>query len=48
MINASGCGTTVKDYGFTLREEPVYAEKAARIAALARDVTEVIALLGRA
>jgi glycolate oxidase iron-sulfur subunit len=46
VINASGCGTTVKDYGFMLREEPVYAEKAARIAALARDVTEVIATLG--
>jgi glycolate oxidase iron-sulfur subunit len=41
-INASGCGTTVKDYGFMLREDPAYAEKAARIAALARDVTEIV------
>jgi glycolate oxidase iron-sulfur subunit len=45
-INASGCGTTVKDYGFMLREDPAYAEKAARIAALARDVTEVVETLG--
>ena len=46
VVNASGCGTTVKDYGFMLREDPAYAEKAARIAALARDVTEIIDALG--
>jgi glycolate oxidase iron-sulfur subunit len=46
VINASGCGTTVKDYGFMLREDRAYAEKAARIAALARDVAEVVAALG--
>ena len=46
VINASGCGTTVKDYGFMLREDPDYAEKAARISALARDVSEVVAVLG--
>jgi glycolate oxidase iron-sulfur subunit len=46
VINASGCGTMVKDYGFMLREDHVYAEKAARIAALARDVTEVVEALG--
>jgi glycolate oxidase iron-sulfur subunit len=46
VINASGCGTMVKDYGFMLREDPGYAEKAARIAALARDVTEVVQTLG--
>ncbi len=45
-INASGCGTTVKDYGFMLREDPAYAEKAARIAGLARDVTEIIETIG--
>ena len=45
-INASGCGTTVKDYGFMLREDPAYADKAARIAALARDVTEIVGTLG--
>jgi glycolate oxidase iron-sulfur subunit len=46
VVNASGCGTMVKDYGFLLREDPAYAEKAARVAALARDVTEVVAALG--
>jgi glycolate oxidase iron-sulfur subunit len=46
VVNASGCGTTVKDYGFMLREDPAYAEKAARISALARDVSEVAASLG--
>ncbi|MBV8937138.1 MAG: glycolate oxidase subunit GlcF [Alphaproteobacteria bacterium] len=46
VINASGCGTTVKDYGFMLREDPAYAEKAARIAGFAMDVTEVIEKLG--
>jgi glycolate oxidase iron-sulfur subunit len=46
VANASGCGTMVKDYGFLLRTGPAYAEKAARIAALARDVTETVAALG--
>jgi glycolate oxidase iron-sulfur subunit len=46
VINASGCGTTVKDYGFMLREDATYAAKAARIASLARDVTEVTETLG--
>jgi glycolate oxidase iron-sulfur subunit len=46
VVNASGCGTTVKDYGFMLRSDPLYAEKAARIAALARDVSEVVGMLG--
>ncbi len=46
VVNASGCGTTVKDYGFMLRNDPAYAEKAATIAALAKDVTEVMAMLG--
>jgi glycolate oxidase iron-sulfur subunit len=46
VANASGCGTMLKDYGFILRTDPQYAEKAARIAALARDVTEVIGELG--
>jgi glycolate oxidase iron-sulfur subunit len=46
VINTSGCGTTVKDYGFMLREDPAYAAKAARIAALACDVSEFMADLG--
>jgi glycolate oxidase iron-sulfur subunit len=40
LITASGCGTTVKDYGFMLRTDPVYAESAARISALTKDITE--------
>ena len=34
VITASGCGTTVKDYGFMFRNDPAYAAKAARISAL--------------
>ncbi|MET0743769.1 MAG: glycolate oxidase subunit GlcF [Microvirga sp.] len=45
VITASGCGTTIKDYGFMFREEPAYAEKAARVSAIARDVTEYLATL---
>ena len=46
VVNASGCGTTVKDYGFMLRTDPAYADKAARVAALARDVSEAAGALG--
>ena len=46
VINASGCGTTVKDYGFMLREDAAYAEKAARVAGLTKDVTEFVESLG--
>lgn len=45
VITASGCGTTIKDYGFMLRLDPVYAQKAARVSALAKDVTEYLAEL---
>jgi glycolate oxidase iron-sulfur subunit len=45
LITASGCGTTIKDYGFMLRNDPAYAEKAARISELAKDVTEILATL---
>ncbi len=48
VVNASGCGTSVKDYGFLFREDPAYAAKAARVAGLARDVTELLADLGLA
>jgi glycolate oxidase iron-sulfur subunit len=43
VITASGCGTTIKDYGHMLREVPAYAAKAARVSALAKDITEVLA-----
>jgi glycolate oxidase iron-sulfur subunit len=46
VANASGCGTMVKDYGFLLGEDSEYADKAARVSALAKDVTEVLSELG--
>jgi glycolate oxidase iron-sulfur subunit len=46
IVNASGCGTMIKDYGFMLRLDPVYAERARRISALARDVCEYLATVG--
>ena len=45
VINASGCGTTVKDYGYMFRDDPELAGEAGRIAALAKDVTEVLSAL---
>jgi len=42
VITASGCGTTIKDYGFMFRTDPVYAEKAARVSALAKDISELL------
>ena len=48
VINASGCGTTVKDYGYMLRAEPAWAGKAARVSALTRDISEVMLELGLA
>ena len=42
VITASGCGTTIKDYGHMLRLDPAYAEKAAKISGLAKDVTEFL------
>ena len=43
IVTASGCGTMLKDYGFLFRTYPAYAAKAARVSALARDITEVLA-----
>ena len=40
MVNASGCGVTVKEYGHLLKDDPAYADKAAHISALARDLSE--------
>ena len=46
VINASGCGTTVKDYGFMLRNDAAYAEKAALISGLTKDISEFMADIG--
>lgn len=43
VINISGCGTTVKDYGFMFRNEPEYAQIAAEVSGLACDITEFMA-----
>jgi glycolate oxidase iron-sulfur subunit len=45
IITASGCGTTIKDYGHMLRLDPAYAAKAATVSALAKDATEFLATL---
>ncbi|MDX2263952.1 MAG: glycolate oxidase subunit GlcF [Hyphomicrobiales bacterium] len=46
VINASGCGTTVKDYAHLLAHDAAYAEKAKTVSAMAKDVTEYLAALG--
>jgi glycolate oxidase iron-sulfur subunit len=45
LVTASGCGTTVKDYGFMLRTDRAYADKAARVSGLARDISEYLSEL---
>ena len=42
VMNASGCGVMVKDYGHALQDDPRYAAKAARISALTRDISELL------
>lgn len=42
VMTASGCGVTVRDYGRLLAHDPGYAERAARISALTRDVVEIV------
>ena len=46
VITASGCGTTIKDYGFMFRDDKAYAAKAATVSSLAKDITEVLARFG--
>ena len=48
IINTSGCGTTVKDYGYMFRDDPALASAAARVSALTRDITEFMAEIGLA
>jgi glycolate oxidase iron-sulfur subunit len=43
LVTASGCGTTVKDYGFMLRSDSAYAAKATLVSARARDIGEYLA-----
>ncbi|HEY4124999.1 MAG TPA: glycolate oxidase subunit GlcF [Rhizomicrobium sp.] len=46
VVNVSGCGVLMKDYGHLLKDDPAYAEKAALVAALAKDPCEVLESLG--
>jgi len=43
VTTASGCGVVIKDYNAYLCDDPAYASKAARVSALARDISEVLA-----
>ncbi|QHE74733.1 glycolate oxidase subunit GlcF [Hydrogenophaga sp. PBL-H3] len=45
VMNASGCGVTVKEYGHILRDDPAYAAKAARISELTQDLSELLPAL---
>lgn len=46
LVTASGCGTVIKDYGYLLREDRAFAADAAKVSALAKDITEYVAGLG--
>lgn len=46
VINTSGCGTTLKDYGHMFEHDANYADTAKRISTLAKDITEVISEIG--
>ena len=48
VMNASGCGVTVKDYGYILRDDTAYAGKAARISELTRDLSELLPVIAGA
>jgi glycolate oxidase iron-sulfur subunit len=43
LVTASGCGTVIKDYGFMLRQDREFAGPAAKVSALAKDITEYVA-----
>jgi glycolate oxidase iron-sulfur subunit len=45
VVNAAGCGSTLKEYGYLLRDDPVYAERAQSFSAKVRDITELLAEL---
>ncbi|MEO6016425.1 MAG: heterodisulfide reductase-related iron-sulfur binding cluster, partial [Polaromonas sp.] len=45
VMNASGCGVTVKEYGYILKDDTAYAAKAARISELTRDLSELLSEL---
>ena len=42
VINAAGCGSTLKEYGYLLRDDPVYAERASALARKCKDISELL------
>jgi glycolate oxidase iron-sulfur subunit len=48
VINAAGCGSTMKEYGHLLRDDPQWAERARAFSEKCRDITEVLCELGPA
>jgi glycolate oxidase iron-sulfur subunit len=46
VVNTSGCGTEIKDYGHILRDDPVWAEPARKVSGLARDISEFMSGIG--
>lgn len=46
VVNAAGCGAMMKEYGQLLADDPAWAERAARVAARVRDVSELLAAAG--
>ncbi len=42
VINSAGCGSTMKEYGFLLRDDPAWAERAAAFSARCKDVSEIL------
>jgi glycolate oxidase iron-sulfur subunit len=45
VVNAAGCGSTLKEYGYLLRDDPAYAERAQAFSASVRDISELLAEL---
>ena len=45
VVNAAGCGSTLKEYGYLLRDDPEYAERAKAFSASVRDISELLAKL---
>ncbi len=44
VITASGCGVMIKDYGYILRNDPDYADKARQISSLTKDISEIFSV----
>ena len=45
VVNAAGCGSNLKEYGYLLRDDPAYAERARRFAAKCKDISEILTML---